>query len=579
MLVLQGTGPSTCFKPDSVGDGALTGYKNRPDPLVLHGTFIPGIPLIPGMEPGNFDNLLIGDFIYPEDDPSTLYEIQEIDGDEVTFTPNVPIGESYRGPFKKFQSVTMTTISRMINEQNIDPLDEFIYWNFYVIGAGSYYNNIFIKGVRNTTYDKMYTDSDGNPEYPYSFMDIAIYRDNGDNTTTLLEGPWTVSLIDRTSSDVVVKDVYTGLPLYIADVINRKSRIVKVVESKGYDKLTTVNVPVPYQPDVERRKILQNLIAGKYEQYPNGIQFQNGSDGRMFDSMGRINFDENLKAILCQAYNGSLKSEDGSIEKLLSVVYPWYQIDYIYCGGWDHDVNYAALELAELRQDCLLLADTGTYKESHDEEIIARQTLVPWNTWNAALYTNYREIYDEFTAKYFYISPIFHAIDRHLYCDDMYWIAEPVAGIEKGAIEESITLAYGTNETQLADEIDVELNPVIVETDGTYILQQFTTWKRLSIMKRQHVVKFVQYCKKNIPTILKDILHRKATQYWIKQADSRIKSFMNPFVDNGTNDRMAAVSSYSSQTTFSDETSELTVLLTIKPLRSIEKITVNIIVT
>lgn len=579
VLVLQGTGPSTCFKPTSVGDGALTGYKNRPDPLVLHGTFIPGIPLIPGMEPGNFDNLLIGDFIYPEDDPSTLYEIQEIDGDEVTFTPNVPIGESYRGPFKKFQSVTMTTIPRMINEQNIDPLDEFIYWNFYVIGAGSYYNNIFIKGVRNTTYDKMYTDSDGNPEYPYSFMDIAIYRDNGDNTTTLLEGPWTVSLIDRTSSDVVVKDVYTGLPLYIVDVINRKSRIVKVVESKGYDKLTTMNVPVPYQPDVERRKILQNLIAGKYEQYPNGIQFQNGSDGRMFDSMGRINFDENLKAILCQAYNGSLKSEDGSIEKLLSVVYPWYQIDYIYCGGWDHDVNYAALELAELRQDCLLLADTGTYKESHDEEIIARQTLVPWNTWNAALYTNYREIYDEFTAKYFYISPIFHAIDRHLYCDDMYWIAEPVAGIEKGAIEESITLAYGTNETQLADEIDVELNPVIVETDGTYILQQFTTWKRLSIMKRQHVVKFVQYCKKNIPTILKDILHRKATQYWIKQADSRIKSFMNPFVDNGTNDRMAAVSSYSSQTTFSDETSELTVLLTIKPLRSIEKITVNIIVT
>ena len=209
----------------------------------------------------------------------------------------------------------------------------------------------------------------------------------------------------------------------------------------------------------------------------------------------------------------------------------------------------------------------------------ARQTLVPWNTWNAALYTNYREIYDEFTAKYFYISPIFHAIDRHLYCDDVYWVSEPVAGIEKGAIEESITLAYGTNETQLADEIDVELNPVIVETDGTYILQQFTTWKRLSVMKRQHVVKFVQYCKKNIPTILKDILHHKATQFWIKQADSRIKSFMNPFLDTGSNERMASISSYSTQTTFSDETSELTVLLTIKPLRSIEKITVNIIVT
>lgn len=579
VLVIQGTGPSTCFKASSVGDGIATGYKNRPDPLVLTGSYIPGVPVIPGMEPGSFDDLLVGDFIYPEDDPSTLYEIQEIDGDEVTFTPNVPVDGSYRGPFKKFQSVTMTTIPRMINEQNIDPLNEYIYWNFYVIGAGSYYNSIFIKGVRNSTYDKMYTDDDGNPEYPYAFMDIAIYRDNGDNTTTLLEGPWTVSLMDRTSKDVIIKDIYTGLPLYIADVINRKSKIVKVVESRGYDKLTTMNVNVPYNPDTEKRMILQNLISGKYEQYPNGIQFQNGSDGEMFDSMGRVNFNDNLKAILCQAYNGSLKSTDGSIEKLLSVVYPWYQIDYIYCGGWDHDVNHAALELAEIRQDCLLLADTGAYKESHDEEMEARQTLVPWNTWNAALYTNYREIYDEFTAKYFYISPIFHAIDRHLYCDDVYWVSEPVAGIEKGAIEESITLAYGTNETQLADEIDVELNPVIVETDGTYILQQFTTWKRLSVMKRQHVVKFVQYCKKNIPTILKDILHHKATQFWIKQADSRIKSFMNPFLDTGSNERMASISSYSTQTTFSDETSELTVLLTIKPLRSIEKITVNIIVT
>ena len=98
-------------------------------------------------------------------------------------------------------------------------------------------------------------------------------------------------------------------------------------------------------------------------------------------------------------------------------------------------------------------------------------------------------------------------------------------------------------------------------------------------MKRQHVVKFVQYCKKKLPKVLKDILHRKATNYWINQAQSRVDSFMTPFVDTGETSRYAAVSSYSVQCTFDDESSELTVLLTLKPLRSIEKITVNIIVT
>lgn len=588
-------------------------YNNYSPALEFKGDSKPGSDSIKGLTPGDPDELNIGDYVFQKNVPQIMYQIKDkIEdngqtcliispfGDPQQVTQNkipVPVtpGEDgpapvltpsavYRGELYKYNHLASISIGdnqpeRMIDKKQINELDVDTLWHFYVNGAGKYYNNIYIKGVRNSTYDRMYTDEDGNPEYPYAFMDIAIYRDNNDGTSTLLEGPWTVSLMDRTSKDVVIKDIYTGLQMYLPVVINRKSKIVRVVECRGVDQLTTMNVPVPYEPDTKKRMQIQDLIAGKLADCPDGIRMKNGSDGNMFDSMGRINLTDELVGLLCQAYDGSLQSTDGSIERLLSVIYPWYLIDYIYCGGWGHNVNFSAKELADLRNDCLLLSDTGLYKESHDEDMEARQKYVPWNTWNAALYTNYRKIFDPFTSKSFYVSPIYHAIDRHLYTDDRYWIAEPVAGIEKGAIEEAIELAYGTNETQLADEIDAELNPVIIESDGTYILQQFTTWKRLSIMKRQHVVKFVQYCKKKIPGILKDILHRKATNYWIQQANSRVNTFMIPFVDSGDSNRYAAVSTFSVQCSFDDESSELTVLLTIKPLRSIEKITVNIIVT
>jgi hypothetical protein len=77
---------------------------------------------------------------------------------------------------------------------------------------------------------------------------------------------------------------------------------------------------------------------------------------------------------------------------------------------------------------------------------------------------------------------------------------------------------------------------------------------------------------------LKDLLQRKATVYWINQAEERINGFMNPFLDTGELDRYAAITSYSSIVKFDETRSELIVSLTVRPIRAIERITVNILV-
>jgi len=40
-------------------------------------------------------------------------------------------------------------------------------------------------------------------------------------------------------------------------------------------------------------------------------------------------------------------------------------------------------------------------------------------------------VFDPFTGEKIWMNPVYHALERHLYCDGAYFIAEPVAGIEK----------------------------------------------------------------------------------------------------------------------------------------------------
>lgn len=124
--------------------------------------------------------------------------------------------------------------------------------------------------------------------------------------------------------------------------------------------------------------------------------------------------------------------------------------------------------------------------------------------------------------------------------------------------------------------MDQELNVTIYEPQGIYFLTQFTTWKRLSILKRAHAAKFICYLRKTIPTLLKDILQRKATAYWINQAKMRIDTFMSAFLENPSLERYSSVKSYSAKVEFDDVRSELNVYLTVMPIRAIERIHVFI---
>jgi len=532
-------------------------------------------------------DLSIGQWVKPSSaEIQSLKQIIDIDTDtnEITLDviwDKVDISDTL-DTYAQFELISSENI-RNINQ--LDTQDASVLWYFHAVGAGEYYDKIFIKGVRNIELEKMYTDDDGNPLFPNMFMDITINRLNDDNTVSILEGPWSISLVDRTPSGGIIRDVFSGTQLYLPIVINENSETIRCVESFGASQLMSLQKDYPYEPDVQKRLNIISLfsagqVIGRKTIGHGGVTLNNGSNGHLFDERGYLNFvgNEEYNSLVARAYNGSLDSEDGSVELISQSLYPAYLFNYVICGGYTAVINNAARTLVDTREDCLLLSDTGRINNNADKEIESRQTDVDWNTWNAALFTQYRYIVDIHTGKRFAVSPVYHAIERHLYTDSSYWISEPVAGIEKGAISEPIDLVYKNNVTKLGDLIERELNPVITEPDGTYILTQFSTWKRLSIMKRLHVVKFIHFLKQSIPPLLKDILQRKATQYWVSQAESRVDSHMRQFLSTTTIDKYATIESYESVVQFDDVRSEINVVLSIKPLRAIERINVNILV-
>jgi hypothetical protein len=483
------------------------------------------------------------------------------------------------------------------NAGGADPSDPNIIFEFLGIGIGSFYNNIKIVGYRNTSLEKLFIDKQNNPQYKYAFATIYIYEERPNEEDLLVEGPWDVSLINKTKDGTIIRNINSGEELFISSVINRYSNIIRCYYGTGADRLLSDD-----DAETLRLMVLTELAKGKsttklstYFSDNIGIKLDKGEDGNQYDSQGRLNLDGNsdLVGAIASAYNGSLTSTDGSIESLPQTIYGIYFFDYIVTGGWagtfrelssnsvlniNSHMFSSALELADLRMDVLVIGDTGD-NNTTSKDLLARQNSYLENSFNAMLYSQYRQIIEPYTARPIWISPVYHAIERHLAVDRQYWIAEPVANIEKGALQEAAELRYKPNLAGLEDLMDAEVNPTLSEPDGKYFITQLTCWKRLSAMKRAHVVKFVHYVKKELPKLLKDILQRKATPFWINQANARINGFMSKFVQGSApTDIYTAIKSFSSQVQYDSLRQELNVILMIDPVDVIETINVRIIV-
>jgi hypothetical protein len=560
-------------------------------------TFTNNIHIAIANDLASFNVIKEEDWIYPVGVSSDFSrQIIKKQVNEITGVYELVLDEKYKGPttptpvaIKDFTPFQLLTTPNLKHEDQLDVRDYDNSFYFTALGVGSYYNSLYLKGVRNIEYENLYmTEDDINPQpiYKYAFLDLMLFKRNDDGTSTMLENYGTVSILNRVNGDeaLPVLNQITGREMYLPVVINEMSQFIRCHDSDGAGNYLSGKTP-----EDEKRRLqfmslfVDGVIGDSSVRGKEGFFLESGRDGIQYNSAGRINVHHGkIQGCVLRAYNGTLTSADkgSSIQKIVQEIYPKYVFDYVLSGGYSADIQKAASDLTWSRGSMLLLADTGGYRLNANEDLAARRTQCNWNNWSAALYTQYRKIFSPFEGKRIWVSPVYHAIEKHLKSDRDYWIAEPVAGVLKGIIEEPHELAYEPTHLDLERMIAEGLNPTIVDESrngGNYFIAQQTTWKRFSKLKNQHVVKFLHFVKQNIPPLLKDILFQKATPYWVNMVRKRITSFLSPYtVEDG---KYAAITAFDVSVIFDETYNTIYANISMRPIGFIQNIIVPITVT
>jgi hypothetical protein len=382
----------------------------------------------------------------------------------------------------------------------------------YPYGRGEYYNNI---GYKITKARKSY---DG------AFV-LDIYTKSKDSAYPSLVESFIVSF-DRNATDS------SGASLFIEDVLDRYSEYLRC----------KVNDNIMISEDTEEEDADGNItvVSNSYDELAMAdIEYlSGGSDGAIYTKSGALDWNK-MTGPMIKAYTGVLTNPevDVSSEEALSNGFITdtedFDISVVFDAGYPTAVKDAIIELCNKRDTCFGILDNGIYTESGNKNakdaITKRLTDHNWSNYRAALYEPYTKIYDAYTGKNIWMTPIYHVTDLMVRTARDYDIFWAFAGLRRGAVSTSIQqyryLLQGGYRDQFKDD---ELNPIVRFTNGGDVLWgNWTTQQTPSALKNVHVVLCLQYIQRTLERNLKQYVYEFNDEYTYALIKNSVNNFLS----------------------------------------------------
>lgn len=310
------------------------------------------------------------------------------------------------------------------------------------------------------------------------------------------------------------------------------------------------------------------------------IPLRYGSEGSLVTMIGDQKRIEPSTAnqILSWGYKGWLENpETGLIEDSVTNTETTY-FSLVYDGGYPRDVKYAGSYLASIdRQDCMFICDNGDTTTVEEALLKAdgQSGGISMNTRYAARYEVYSKIYDDFTGRDIWISPVYHMAQIIPLTDMMYDVWYAPAGFNRATIETIKELRWNA---KLGDRDNLylkQLNPIIKFDVGYTVWGQLTTQKRPTALQDVNVMRMVLYIKRAIEQFCRYfIFDFNDSQTW-----DRIRANIIPFLEKIKMNRGLknySVSVGATDYEFKNKTCHVDV--TLEPMKVIEKIELNLFV-
>lgn len=297
-----------------------------------------------------------------------------------------------------------------------------------------------------------------------------------------------------------------------------------------------------------------------------------GSDGAIKDSMGAYDPVATTE-VLTRAFSGTLTNPitgDNADDVLDTENFPF---NVIFDGGFVSDVKTQIINLAAIRNDCIAILDNGD-NSTVNNSILSRSTNA-YNTYWAAIYESYNKIYDSFTGKDIWVSPVYHLsylIPRNDKVGQL-WYA--VAGYDRGSIGSIKALRFSPNQVARDSLYLNQINPIVKFSDGYVLFSQLTTQTKASAMQDVNVVRLVLYIKKALEKYCRTfIMDQNDAITW-----NTITSQITAFLENIASQR--GLDSYSvsvGATDYELKRKQCHVNVILTPTKALEQITLNLMI-
>ncbi len=358
---------------------------------------------------------------------------------------------------------------------------------FYPVGRGDDYNRLGIRIAQHS-----------NPQVEGIFL-LDVYETQADGDEQIVES-FEVSFDDTLLDDA-------GESIFIEDVMNRYSKLLRI-------KVNFQGIKVV---DDNNFEITTPFLSA------NPVKLDNGSEGSLIEvnaetgksTVSTIVADQ----ILSQGYSGVINDD---VIDLDSVYF-----SLVWDPGYSSNVKQAIFTLVnDIRRDCVAIMDNGDNPD-YTTAMESRDMNHTFNSRYCALYESYSEVYDMFTGRDIWVSPVYHMATMIPLNDRLYDIWYPSAGFDRGTISNIKQLRFNPKLGQRDQMYLAQLNPIVKFNVGYTMWGQLTSQKKPSKLQDLHAMRTVLYIKRALEQYCKFyVFEHNTSETW-----DRISRDIGPFLE------------------------------------------------
>jgi hypothetical protein len=312
------------------------------------------------------------------------------------------------------------------------------------------------------------------------------------------------------------------------------------------------------------------------------VPLRKGSDGSLKDEFGGLNRDT-AKDILIEGYTGGLRNpitcKDENSMKDKDNVY----FSMVFDAGYPTDVKNAILDLVAVkpdsRLDCVAITDNGDNPKvgsiAEVRSAVKERYDRAYNNYYTAIYEPYSKVYDVFSGKDIWASPVYHMayiLPRNDRVSEVWFAA---AGFTRGVVSGIKELRFNPNQNERDQLYLNQINPIVRFNQGYVVWGNLTSYTKPSVLNNLNVVRCILYIDR--------ALKQYCRNYIFEQNDATtwglIRSDVAAFLEDVK--RRRGLYSYTLEVGSSDYERKLKTIhvnITLEPIAAVEKIVINFFV-